>query len=163
MDWAGFEQRFRLDARGWPLINMGFGWDFLRPTAPSIRTESIASVEGAKALLCSWYAPRDNGQIDYRVPQARHLTIGDVAGNLGLVGIEDAGKIASIAAASPQPLEVPAYVIGERFMLLDGNHRTVAAVLAGMPEVITVYAVEGPVDRRALIDLWRYDGKGPVV
>ena len=96
MDWATFEQRFNVkDPRGWPLINMAFGWDFLRAAGTSIGEVTITSVEEAKALLSSWYAPRIDGQIDYRQPQARHLTIGDVAGNLGLVGVGDGGKIST--------------------------------------------------------------------
>jgi hypothetical protein len=48
---------------------------------------------------------------------------------------------------------VPAYNVRRGYLLLDGNHRSIATVRAGVEYNIELRIIHGPIDRRVLPDL----------
>lgn len=51
-------------------------------------------------------------------------------------------------------LMLPAYCVGkDRFLLLDGNHRSIAASRAGVEYVVDLSVIEGPIDPGVFSDL----------
>lgn len=56
----------------------------------------------------------------------------------------------------PPVLILPAYLIGDRMLLLDGTHRAVALYSARIEPRVLACCVAGPVDARVLPDLERW-------
>jgi hypothetical protein len=60
---------------------------------------------------------------------------------------------------APIQLTLPAYGLSKHgFLLLDGNHRATAASISRRPLEVTLAVLEGPIDRRILVDLKFWDG-----
>jgi hypothetical protein len=131
-----------------------------------------------RALNVAWYCGDNgplpdiveiNGQRQHAcsVPQARPVTVGDVADHLDTWTIEKRRRIqqyafAFQAFANPISIILVAYALpGKRFLLLDGNHRAVAAVLSGKEITATLVVICGPCDPAALPDLthWTENSK----
>jgi hypothetical protein len=50
-------------------------------------------------------------------------------------------------------LQLPAYDVERGYLLLDGNHRSIATLCAGVEYKIELVVIHGPIDRRVLADL----------
>lgn len=58
---------------------------------------------------------------------------------------------------NPFRLTLPAYDVGRRFLLLNGAHRSIATLRAGVDYNIELVVIEGPIHHRALRDLVAFE------
>lgn len=146
----GFEARFRGDVQ--VLLN----WErFLAERWPIERVE-IRDAGELAAVEAPWYLDGDGHPCD--LSSAKHrLRLGEIPELFDELGQSPdlmrryAGEWQGAGVAVSQ---MPAYSLGDsRALLLDGTHRGVGALLAGVPIEIDLYVVRGPLDPDCLADL----------
>lgn len=119
------------------------------------RTADFAQVEILTTLV---YASGDSVGVSFNAEGASPLSVRDAAVKIGSFP-EDKRQIVRGSEASyikngTARLTIPAYDLGEKgFLILDGNHRTIALSLARQPFQLDVLAIRGPIDPGIMPDL----------
>lgn len=146
MTLADFRRRFdRPDG-----VRVNLDWERLAASNPAIHVRTLSLVTNATEVFTPWYARDDGLPCDYDSPGAKPQSLAAAAQNALLLRRHD---VSSDVPSDPR-LEVPAYRLGAGgLLLLDGNHRAVACVVAGVDQAVTAYVVEGPLDGAVLPDL----------
>lgn len=115
------------------------------------------------AMFTVWYAGPDGADADCW-SAARPLRVAEAGRTEPSWPAERARRIAGFERAfreAPEParLVLPAFALGQgALLLLDGNHRAVAAHRAGVPVRLLVYALRGPLREEILPDLRHHVG-----
>lgn len=159
MDLDAFATRFGPDIRA------RIDWARLAGVPTEVRVE--ASLEGAAqqrlaGMFTVWYADSAGRNCEWSAPGSRPLSVRGARRTLPTWPQERRRTVAALMrafAAAPEPvtLTLPAYQVREgRSVLLDGNHRAVAAHQAGVEVRLTVCSLIGPVCESVLPDLRHY-------
>lgn len=156
-------------------VNVQIDWQRAFAEQWPICTVELHSIGEIRALYVAWYCG-NNGPLNdfvekdgqqqraYLVAGAHPVTVGEVADNVD-AWTEKRNRIGHYAYAfqtSPNPISVSlvSYALPEkRSLILDGNHRAVAAVLSGKEVTATLIVICGPCDPKALRDLKHWSGK----
>lgn len=153
MDLRNFFQRY-----GMPAITVQLRWDKLTNNT-EIEEVHLNILDELSALRTAWYAPQDNESTDFESAEKDNLTVGSVAADLDLVP-NHKGRIEQwiqVVRCEKPSLVFPAYGLpNAEYLLLDGNHRAVAAAICeALP--VTLHVLKGEVSREVLPDLWRWE------
>jgi hypothetical protein len=159
-------------------VNVDLDWQRAFAERWPICVVEFHEIQQIRALNVAWYCGHDGplpdiveikGQQQHAcsVPQARPVTVGYVADHLDTWIIGKRTRIEQYAhafQASPNPISISLVTYslpGKRFLILDGNHRAVAAVLSGKEMTATLVVICGPCDPTALPDLihWTENSK----
>ncbi|MFF0790965.1 hypothetical protein [Streptomyces spiralis] len=154
-----FTARFRSDIRA------ELDWARLAGVRAGVRVETLGQEAGRRRLaelFTVWYA--DPGGVDssWNAPGSRPLRVAAADRTLPSWPVERRHAVTALtrafaAGSGPLPLTLPAYRVDEdRHVLLDGNHRAVAAHLAGADIHLTLWSLSGPVCESILPDLRHY-------
>jgi hypothetical protein len=122
----------------------------------TIKEVYITTLKDLGAVRTAWYWPQERDCSDYLDISKPSLRVSDVAYNLSLV-TEKHRQIIIDKANKPEPLShMPAYALpNSEYLLLDGNHRAVAAMRKNrLPIALDV--LYGPIRPSVLPDLWRW-------
>ena len=139
-------------------IKARLDWSVVRERC-TVRESFSRSAEVLGSLFTVWYIGPDGGYRAYLDPDARPLRVRDHRDARSSWPAHRARKIDDLvtqfkAADQPVQLVLPAYALpGNEMVLLDGNHRAVAAYLTDVPVRTMVFALHGPVDEAVLPDL----------
>lgn len=126
----------------------------------AVDTIKLDRIDDVAALHTAWYFPQVDGGTDYLDSEKRNLKVGEVAGNLGMVAAHEEDIkcwLQELCSSNNSPLVFPAYRLpDDEYLLLDGNHRVVAAVVVEkLP--ITLHVLRGNISKEILPDLWRWE------
>lgn len=128
----------------------------------SYRVEEIYSRDRSLlgALHTVWYTGPDGLSGEWRDPGYRPLRVREVDTNrAGAARNSHIGMLQRSFENSGGPIQLvlPAFSVNDgEFLLLDGNHRAVAAFRSRLEVRIGVFALTGPVDSEVLPDLLHF-------
>ena len=149
-------------------------WERAQRECWPIRTIRI-SAAALRAFYTSWYAGPNGPLADsvemrgrtllaFQMPGARPVPVGQVAVTLD-AWIEKKALITRYRYALqsfPPPIAISLVTYGlpnGQHLILDGNHRAVAAFLTGKEALVTALVICGPCDPHALPDLVHWSHK----
>lgn len=146
-----------------PIIRTQLAWEELRRLDAAVTARYLPSLaEEASRLIVPWYVA-DGRQVPYDDAGAQPLRLQNVLLNLDSLEPERTAFIrklaASLAGEETVQLLIATYRAGGEEIILDGNHRAVAALLAGANCRILALSVAGPVDPAYLPDLVHWTPK----
>lgn len=129
----------------------------------SPRIQVLDDLEQIRGLYVPWYRTSSEFDVGCKDNGAMPATAGDIADNLSewigrICGIQK--YVTEFRASKRADLNIPVYKLNEdgRFLILDGNHRCVALLKAGVPFKVNLVVIEGPITRDALPDLVHFGG-----
>lgn len=135
-----------------PLLN----WDRLMRLCPTVRSVVMSSPRRLGDLYTTWYLDEAGlGEIDYQASERRPLTVREAASRVSELNTERATHLHGLQGHSgPYAMLAPLYRVAEgRFLILDGNHRLVAAHQVRRELRLLGLAIDGPLDPVILPDL----------
>ena len=159
MDLDDFATRFRPDIRA------QLDWARLAKSRARVRVETHTrgtAKQRLADLFTVWYVDPAGADSSWNAPGSRPLRV--AAAERTLLSLPE-GRRSTITAlgrafaVGPEPLELtlPAYRVDEsRYVLLDGNHRAVAAHRADRELHLTLCSLTGPACESILPDLRHY-------
>ncbi|MEU8931517.1 hypothetical protein AB0D30_16690 [Streptomyces sp. NPDC048409] len=164
MSLEDFAARFR------PGIRAKLDWNALAEACVNVRVESFVGDEAKQclaALFTVWYADSAGADSSWNAPDSLPLRVGAADRTLHSWPDSRSRTVTALTrafSASPEPvsLTVPAYRVGwGRHVLLDGNHRAVAAHQADVDVHLTVCSLVAPVCESILPDLRHHVAPSP--
>ncbi|MFD7534725.1 hypothetical protein [Streptomyces sp. NPDC059819] len=164
MDLQQFATRFRDD------IRVMIDWTQLADANTYVSVRTLAREEARRhlaRLFTVWYTSPEGEDSLWIRPGSQPLRVGEAGRTAQRWPEVRTHAVADLvqaytAAPEPVPLNIPAYAVDDgRFLLLDGNHRAVAAHRAGAAVRLTLFALHGPVCETVLPDLRHYGAPPP--
>ncbi|WP_369222907.1 hypothetical protein AB5J52_17265 [Streptomyces sp. R39] len=159
MDLDDFATRFRSDIRA------QLDWACLAKVHTRVRVE-VLTRDAAKRRLADlftvWYADPAGANSSWDAPDSRPLSVAAAARTLPSWPEERRNTVTALTQAfavdtEPLRLMLPAYRVDERrCVLLDGNHRAVAAHRADADVHLSLCSLSGPACESILPDLRHY-------
>ncbi|MCM2291423.1 hypothetical protein NAC44_03655 [Allorhizobium sp. BGMRC 0089] len=138
-------------------------WNLLNDDV-EIEKIDLEGFENLERLCTAWYAPQDDESTDYKDYKKVNITVKDIVDGSRTIKFCHSDRIEKIKEKlnlgdCKISLDFPVYGLpDEKYFLLDGNHRAVAAVLA-KAQPVTLYVLKGPILSCILPDLWRWEGQ----
>lgn len=124
-----------------------------------VSARTVTSVSQLANFFAPWYRTNDKIGVDHSDENARPMTVAEVARNLDRLSSSRRNRIECFvstfrACSPPLRFTIPTYEMsaGDQ-LILDGNHRCVAAMLSSTDIEIEVLSVAGPHAERALSDM----------
>lgn len=150
-----------------PFIRVKLAWDLLKLLEPAVSLLILKSpLDEAGDWIVPWYLSKGE-QVPYDYTGARPLRLRQVATEMGALERQRQTLIDSLArhyGQQQEPLQflMATYKVANAEIILDGNHRAVAASSANRECRILVARLEGPPGRQYLPDLlhWTTSGEG---
>ncbi|MEU3163067.1 hypothetical protein [Streptosporangium sp. NPDC006930] len=141
-----------------PSMRVLFDWGRLKNLHLGIHVEVVPDADKASGWYAPWYTVEEQAE-DYarREPPFR---FGDALRKPETVSKRRLSKAAAIADAHrkrPQVMLVAAYDFGSGTIVLDGNHRVLAALLHFPQNPIMAVKISGGIDPKILPDLANVD------
>lgn len=153
MTMAEFTTAFRGDdVRSW------VDWDGLQDL-PGARVTVLGDRADLGSCQTVWYRDRHGRRCDWRDPHGVRVDVAEAAATEGFPDAASRRRVLRIRddldrAVVDPVLVLPAYrARGDRPILLDGNHRAVAAHLSGARVRVVLMCVQGTADPRLLPDV----------
>lgn len=159
MDLADFTTRFG------PGIRARLDWPRLAGTRPHVHVETLvgdAAKRSLARLFTVWYTDSAGADTPWDTPGSRPLRVATADRTLRTWPDNRRLTVTTLTRAyadgpGPVSLTLPVYRVGEdRHVLLDGNHRAVAAHRADAEVCLTLCSLTGPVRESILPDLRHY-------
>lgn len=141
-----------------PVIQVRLAWDMLDKLNPVINVISLSSLRGiADQWIVPWYVS-ESKQVPYDHPQARPLRLADIAADLSWLEPWRQAVITTLASdfsrsGAPVSFLMATYRVRGTELILDGNHRAVAAYLQNSECRALALSLDGPCDKSYLPDL----------
>lgn len=122
-----------------------------------IDVHHTSSLNEVRTFFMPWYADDNRTELRYDCDYAKPVTVGDVADDLDRWPqrtLPIAEYVKDMCSDGAQGLVLPTYALpNDRLLLLDGNHRAVALVVAQIPFSVRLLIVRGPIEPTMLPDL----------
>ncbi|MFI5459921.1 MAG: hypothetical protein ACHRXM_31260 [Isosphaerales bacterium] len=141
-----------------PHFRVRFAWDRLERERWPVRMGVVDSPRDLEGWFVPWYL-RGGEESGFGDRWANSIGLTDVPQLLGSLRPSRRDRIAALAASftgsrEPVQLAVATYWLGSgRHLVLDGNHRLAALLLAVHPFTLIVFTVFGPLDSGVLPDI----------
>lgn len=131
-------------------IRVQINWHALCASGWEVNHQDLSIPDDAGRVFVPWYALATGEPCCWRDQGAQVQSIADVSLNPALCKKHG---ICDVSSPMP-PVTLPAYDVHNRnVLLLDGNHRAVSAMRAGMPLALVLFEIHGPIAERVLPDL----------
>ena len=158
MDASDFSLVFKGSIRAW------LDWSALAERQWPIRESFSDSLQELGDIFTVWFVDSDGHPSDWRVHGARPLRVREalhVDGRWTEERLAFLDRLSGAYRSSTEPVQLvlPLYGLpAGPGLLLDGNHRAVAAFGAARQVRLLLYRVGGPIDHRVLPDLHFFEG-----
>ena len=147
-----------------PGIRVQFDWRRFFVESWPIEVVVLRDKRAFDALRLPWCLNASNAFVNYDAPSASPVSLGDVPqwleylpSNMRATIKQFEGEFRS--GARTTELEIPSYALpANRYLVLDGNHSLSALTLCGLPFVVHMYVVKGPIDQNVLPDIVHFTG-----
>lgn len=145
-------------------IRSWLDWDLLQSANYSVLEKYSRSRVSLGELETVWYIKSDGSLGDWRNQGNRRLRVCEAAARADFPSAESARYMQQLAAGmrastTPSLLVLPCYQTGRGgVLILDGNHRAVAAVKAEVDVRLLIFAITGPDNPLMLPDLLQEKG-----
>jgi hypothetical protein len=140
-------------------IRSWFDWELLQSPSYSVVQIFSRSVSDISRFETVWYSRPDGSLGDWRNQEDRRISVRDAATRQAFPNKESEDYIQRLisdmrAASTPPYLVLPCYRTQDRkVIILDGNHRAVAAFRSATDVRLLVFAISGPDHPLLLPDL----------
>lgn len=144
MSLAEFAGTFR------PQIRVRLDWAKLSEFDWAVELHTLHLPSDASLIYAPWYALQDGSACGYNSLGAKPQSLLDVSKNASLL----ANHQVSSAFTGETKIAVPAYLIANnKYLLLDGNHRSVSSILASHKLELEMHVLVCPISPEILPDL----------
>lgn len=154
---AAFAAKFRT------AIRVGFQWDRFFAENWPVELIEIDTREALARCYMPWYIGAAGEEVAYDHPEAAPMSLADVPKAVALLNEErrmDISKYVDEFRATDGAIEfeAPTYgMSGDRYFVLDRNHRLSALALSAEPFRVTLWNVRGPRHSGGLLDLVHFE------
>ncbi len=147
-------------AKRFPDIGVGLNWDRFRAEAWPVQRRLLTDRD--ELLTYYTFFRRSLGRV---MPHflhwlaSRQMRVAEVLRDYDRIPAEHRETIDHFfniwaEGAGPLEMELPTYRFGgNQHFIVDGNHRACAIALSQKPFRITLFSIDGPVERDALVDV----------
>jgi hypothetical protein len=131
-------------------VRVMLNWARLQELQCDVECLEVRLPDSASIIYAPWYARPDGSVCGYANRTAIPQSLLDVSLNSALCSHHEVRS----EFVGVTDFAVPAYLLPDRkFLLLDGNHRAVSAVLARIEAEVKIHALTGPIAPEMLPDL----------
>ncbi|WP_141817618.1 hypothetical protein [Ornithinimicrobium humiphilum] len=144
------------DLFGPPVVRSLLDWEALLRLRPAVTTQVMVSAESIGGLRTTWYLDETGaGEVDYATSSCPPITVAEAAARLhDLDPARQRHLDATARHLGTQAILAPLYRLNHHdLLILDGNHRLVAAYLRGTEVRVLAMILHGPLDPQVLPDL----------
>src|SRR4028118_175427 len=141
-------------------IRIKLDWQRLRSKEVTVNLSVFDELEHPSAWYLPWYFNDLNEEVSYLVANANPLTLADIPKAISRLNSRRRDKIQELLSGfintTPEPVQVviATYALPDgKHLIMDGNHRSSALILAGVKTRLMVFEMLGPLDKELLPDL----------
>ncbi|WRH66460.1 MAG: hypothetical protein RSE13_23285 [Planktothrix sp. GU0601_MAG3] len=141
-------------------IRIQLDWERLKSEKVTVIMSVFDQLENPSAWYLPWYFNDLKEDVGYSVANASPLTLADIPKAINLLHSSRRDKIQELlngfinTTQQPIQLVIATYALpnGEH-LIMDGNHRSSALILAGVKAKLMVFEICGPIDQELIPDL----------
>jgi len=141
-------------------IRIKLDWQRLRSKEVTVNLSIFDELEHPSAWYLPWYFNDIDEEVSYLVANANPLTLADIPKAISRLNSRRREKIQYLLSGfintTPQPVQfvIATYALPDgKHLIMDGNHRSSALILAGVKARLMVFEMLGPLDKELLPDL----------
>ncbi|MFB2876621.1 hypothetical protein ACE1CC_06990 [Aerosakkonemataceae cyanobacterium BLCC-F46] len=140
-------------------IRIKLDWESLISEQVTINMSFFEELENPSSWYLPWYLNDVDEEVSYLAPNARQLTLADIPKAINHLNSKRRDKIQEllsrfINSTQPVQLVIATYALPDgKHLIMDGNHRSSALILAGVKARLMVFEMFGPLDPELLPDL----------
>lgn len=141
-------------------IRMMIDWKRLKNEKITITLSVFDELENTSNWYLPWYFNDVEQEVNYLVPNATPLTLADIPKAINRFNSMRQNRIQTLLNEFLNTSQEPAQVIiatyalpNGKHLIMDGNHRSSALILAGVKAKLMVFEMFGPIDTELLPDL----------
>jgi hypothetical protein len=143
-----------------PATRVRLNWDLLERQLTALRVDVLTNVAEAMGWLTTWYVDAATGrEVEFGDATRRPLTVSEACNELDSLRPHRRQLVTELsrqtAAEWSSPTLILTYRADAHRVVLDGNHRLVAAAMSTSPPTMVVVTMEGPASPEILADLGR--------
>lgn len=138
---------------------MKLDWQRLRSEEVTVNLSIFDELEHHSSWYLPWYFNDIDEEVSYLVANANPLTLADIPQAMTRINSRRRDQIQELLSAfinTTQPVQIviATYALPDgKHLIMDGNHRSSALILAGVKARLMVFEVLGPLDKELLPDL----------
>ncbi len=137
-------------------IRVKLDWQRFEEASVSIRVIHLQLPRDLDLLWTPWRSVLGDGES--HEGHTAPASVLAVAGDLAVAGHHAGGVRAKEQTVGSADLDAPALEIsGGRYLLLDGNHKVVAAAIRELPLQLKLFVISKPADMHLLTDIAPFD------
>lgn len=141
-------------------IRVQLHWEKLRSEQVTVRLSVCDELQNPSDWYLPWYFNDIDEEVSYLVANAIPLTLADIPKAINRLNSKRRDKIKELLSGfintNKQPVQVviATYALPDgKHLIIDGNHRSSALIIAGVRARLIVFEVLGAVDKELLPDL----------
>jgi hypothetical protein len=141
-------------------IRIQLTWERLKSEKVTVRMSVFDQLENPSAWYLPWYFNNLEEEVSYLVANANPLTLADIPKAISRLDSSRRDKIQELLSGfintNQQPVQVviATYALPNgKHLIMDGNHRSSALILAGVKARLMVFEIFGPIDKELIPDL----------
>ena len=141
-----------------PQVRVLLRWDQVEEKQYPAYVDVFTDSAPFENWFAPWYCNSQGLETEYMARDARPLSIADIATDASPLSTSRRGKIEALShsfcAHEIVQIVVGLYALPHgKYLVLDGNHRLVAALRSRRPMTILAFTLVAPVDSQLLADL----------
>ena len=144
-------------------IRVKLNWERLINEKVTVCLSVFDEVENPSAWYLPWYFNDIDEEVSYLVPNASPLTLADIPKAINRLNSKRIDKIQELSSGfintTKQPVQVviATYALPDgKHLIIDGNHRSSALIIAGVRARLMVFEVLGSLDQELLPNLFHW-------
>ncbi|MBE9142137.1 hypothetical protein [Planktothrix mougeotii] len=141
-------------------IRIQLNWQRLKIEKATVKISIFDQLENPSAWYLPWYFNNLHEEVSYLASNANPLTLADIPKAINRLDSGRRDKIQELLNrfinANPEPVQIviAAYALPDgKHLIMDGNHRSSALILAGVKARLMVFEICGPIDKELIPDL----------
>nr|MBS0021870.1 hypothetical protein [Gammaproteobacteria bacterium] len=149
-----------------PCIRVLFDWERFQKERWPIQLAVADDLSSISPWYLPWHFDATGKEVKYDSPAGRPIQLASIAKHMLTFDDERRQKILEMSSfflkdrdhRRPAQLVAPTYVLPNNLrIILDGNHRMAALMLAKIPFRLLVFSIHGPMDNAVMPELRHWD------
>ncbi|CAD5974447.1 hypothetical protein PCC9214_04051 [Planktothrix tepida] len=141
-------------------IRIQLNWQRLKIEKITVKITVFDQLENPSAWYLPWYFNNLYEEVSYLESNANPLTLADIPKAINRLDSGRRDKIQELlnefinTTQQPVQLVIATYALPNgKHLIMDGNHRSSALILAGVKARLMVFEICGPIDKELIPDL----------